>query len=369
MTNSRLIKQFIDLVKIDSETKHEREIADYLTGIFEQLGLTVKEDQANKGTDHVAGNLICELEGKNEEKDAIFFTSHMDTVVPGKGINPILEDGYIKTDGTTILGADDKAGLASMIETIHLIKEKEIKHGKITFLITFGEESGLVGSSKFNITKLDAKYGYALDSDGDVGKITVAAPAQAKLFITVFGKSAHAGLHPEKGISAISIAAKAIAKMKLGRIDEDTTANIGRFEGGRQTNIVCDEVQVVAEARSLSSTKLEKQVEHMCETFKQVAKEMGSSSKIAVKHMYPGYHFSEKDPVIEKAVIAINKIGLKPSLVRSGGGSDANHLSGKGVPTINLAVGYEDIHTVNEKIKIKELEKIPFMLLSIIEEA
>lgn len=179
----------------------------------------------------------------------------MDTVVPGNGIKPSIEDGYIKSDGTTILGADDKAGLAAMLEAITVLKEENIAHGKIEFIITVGEESGLVGAKALDSSLVTAKFGYALDSDGKVGDIIVAAPTQAKVNATIYGKTAHAGVAPERGVSAITIASRAISKMPLGRIDEETTANIGRFEGGTQTNIVCDRVDILAEARSLIPEK------------------------------------------------------------------------------------------------------------------
>ncbi|TXK87170.1 M20/M25/M40 family metallo-hydrolase, partial [Parageobacillus sp. SY1] len=215
---------------------------------FEALGLHVIEDDAAAKTGHGAGNLICTLEATKEGVDPIYFTSHMDTVVPGKGVKPSIQDGYVVTDGTTILGADDKAGLAAMFEAIRVLKEQNIPHGTIQFIITVGEESGLVGAKALDPSLIQAKFGYALDSDGKVGNIVVAAPTQAKLKVVVYGKTAHAGVAPEKGVSAITIAAKAIAQMPLGRIDEETTANIGRFEGGTQTNIVCDRVDILAEA-------------------------------------------------------------------------------------------------------------------------
>src|SRR5699024_2190007 len=169
----------------------------------------------------------------------------------GNGINPMIKDGYITSDGTTILGADDKAGLAAILEAIRIVQENAIPHGDVQFVITAGEAAGLAGARALDPSLLKAQYGYALDSNGDVGDIIVSAPTQAKIFATIKGKTAHAGLAPEKGVSAITIAAKAIANMPHGRIDEETTANIGRFEGGQQTNIVCDHVEVVAEARSL----------------------------------------------------------------------------------------------------------------------
>ncbi|MED4563381.1 tripeptidase T [Bacillus altitudinis] len=367
INEKRLLDEFLELVQIDSETKHEEKIVEVLKEKFTGLGLNVVEDDSKETTGHGAGNLICTLEG-NQEADTIYFTSHMDTVVPGNGVKPVIEDGYVKTDGTTILGADDKTGLAAMFEAIRVLKEKNVPHGKIEFVITAGEESGLVGAKALDPKLMTAKYGYALDSDGKVGTIIVAAPTQAKVRATIYGKTAHAGVAPEKGVSAITIASKAIASMPLGRIDEETTANIGRFEGGTQTNIVCDQVDILAEARSLEPAKMEAQVAKMKEAFEKTAKEMGGSADVQIDIMYPGFKFSHGDQVVEVAKKAAEKIGRPSELQTSGGGSDANVIAGNGIPTVNLAVGYEDIHTKNEKMPIEELVKTAEMVLAIIEE-
>lgn len=368
INEERLLKEFLELVQVDSETKNEAEIAKVLKQKFLELGVDVVEDDTTATTGHGAGNLICTLKGSKEQVDTIYFTSHMDTVVPGKGIKPSIKDGYVVTDGTTILGADDKAGLAVMLEVVRVLKEQSISHGTIQFIITVGEESGLVGAKALDPTLLVAKYGYALDSDGKVGNIIVAAPTQAKVKATIFGKTAHAGVAPEKGISAITIAAKAISRMPLGRIDEETTANIGRFEGGTQTNIVCDHVEILAEARSLVNEKMEEQVQKMKAAFEEVASEMGGRAEVDVQVMYPGFKFGEGDHVVEVARKAAAKIGRSSELLRSGGGSDANVIAGFGIPTVNLAVGYEEIHTTNEKMPIEELNKLAEYVIAIIEE-
>lgn len=372
MTNvnqERLVEEFIELVQIDSETKFESEIAEILKKKFSNLGLDVYEDNSKEETGHGAGNLICTLPGNLDGADPIYFTSHMDTVVPGKGIKPIIKDGVITSDGTTILGADDKAGLAAMFEAIRLVNESNIKHGDIQFIITAGEESGLVGAKALDGSLIHAKYGYALDSNGDVGDIIVAAPTQAKVFAVIKGKTAHAGVEPEKGISAITLAAKAISNMPLGRIDEDTTANIGRFEGGKQTNIVADHVEILAEARSLVPSKMEAQVAKMKEAYEKTAEKYGGSAEVTVTVMYPGYNQKAGDQVVEVARSAAKSIGRDSKLLKSGGGSDANVIAGLGIPTVNLAVGYEEIHTTLEKIAIDDLVKVTELVTAIIKEA
>ena len=368
MNKERLINAFIELVQIDSETKNEAEIATFLKNKFTDLGLDVTEDDSKKETGHGAGNLICNLKGTMGEVDTIYFTSHMDTVVPGNGIKPSIKDGYIISDGTTILGADDKAGIAAIFEAIHILQENNIKHGDIQFIITAGEESGLVGAKAFDHTLLKAKYGYALDSDGSVGDIIVAAPTQARLYVVMKGKTAHAGVAPERGVSAITLAAKAISKMPLGRIDEETTANIGSFAGGQQTNIVCDHVEIHAEARSLIPEKMEAQVAKMKEAFESTAKKLGGSAEVHVEVMYPGFKQKAGDEVVEIARNAAKSIGRESKLLESGGGSDANVFAGFGIPTVNLAVGYEEIHTTNERIAVDELIKTAELVTAIIKE-
>ncbi|MEO4052516.1 M20/M25/M40 family metallo-hydrolase [Solibacillus sp. CAU 1738] len=363
---SRLVNEFLELVQIDSETKHEEVIAPILVEKLKDMGFEVFQDDAHTRNGHGAGNIIATLAG-TFDVEPIYFTVHMDTVVPGVGIKPeIREDGYIYSDGTTILGADDKAGMAALFEMARRLKEQNIPHGTIQFIITAGEESGLVGAKELDPTLIQAKYGFAVDSDGKVGGIVTAAPFQAKIITTIFGKTAHAGVAPEKGISSITVAAKAIAQMKLGRLDEETTANIGRFEGGKATNIVCDEVHILAEARSINEEKLNAQTAHMKETFEKVAAEMGARAEVEVKLMYPGFRVTESDKVVQVAMAAAKAIGREPQLGISGGGSDANVIAGFGIPTVNLSVGYEEIHTTNERMPVEELEKLADLLVEVV---
>lgn len=367
MNKERLLEEFFELIRIDSETKDERNIADHLTKTMENLGFDVIEDNSDDENGHGAGNLVASMNGTVKGVDPIYFTCHMDTVVPAQNIKPELrDDGYVYSDGTTILGADDKAGIAALFEMIRTVKEKKIPHGDIQFIITAGEESGLVGAKEMDATLITAKYGYAVDSDGKVGGIVTSAPFQAKLWTTIKGKTAHAGVAPEKGISAINIAAKSVAAMSLGRIDSETTANIGRFEGGQATNIVCDEVNILAEARSLDPEKLDKQTEHMTETFKVTAEKMGGEAETEVKLMYPGFKFTDDDKVVKVAMMAAQNIGRTPELLASGGGSDGNIFNGAGIPTVTLSVGYEEIHTKNERMPVEELNKLTELLLEII---
>lgn len=368
---NRLINEFMELVQVDSETKQERKICDVLLGKFRQLGLQAVEDNTASSTGHGAGNIIATLAATPgwEDRDTIYFTAHMDTVVPGKGIKPQLdEDGYIRSDGSTVLGSDDKAGLAAMFEALRLIKEKDIKHSAVEFVITAGEEAGLIGATALNPKDMKAKWGYALDSNRTVGDIAVAAPFQAKVDISIEGKSAHAGVNPEEGISAIQVASKAISRMKLGRIDHETSANIGSFEGKGPTNIVCDHVEIHAEARSIDEQKLLDQLSHMKQVLETTAMEFQANAEFS-SSMISGFYFEEKDPIVQTAYRAIRKIGRSPQTFHSGGGSDANIFNGNGIPTVNLAVGYENIHTKQEQMPVTELIKITELVVALIEEA
>ncbi|MBD2847316.1 M20/M25/M40 family metallo-hydrolase [Paenibacillus sp. IB182496] len=373
INEQRLIEQFMSLVRIDSETRYEQEISIVLKREFEALGLTVFEDDTAVTTGHGSGNLFIKLlpsDASAAHAPCIFFTSHMDTVSPGCGIKPQLDDdGYIRSDGTTILGSDDKAGIAAMLEAIRVLKERKLPHGPVQFVITAGEEAGLCGARALDPAHMEAKYGYALDSNGTIGDLAVAAPTQAKVTMHVIGKSAHAGVNPEDGISAIQVAAKAISRMSLGRIDKETTANIGRFEGGGATNVVCERVRLDAEARSLCPDKLDAQLEAMRQALVSAAEDYGATARFESEIIYPGYSHGDDSPVVALAQRAIQAVGGTPRRFESGGGSDANIFNGLGIPTVNLAVGYEHIHTTKEQIKAADLVKLTALVVQIIRNA
>lgn len=370
INRNRLVTQFIELVKTDSETKNEANIAKLLKKTFSDLGVTVEEDNAKQTTGHGANNLICTLKGTNDRAKPIFFSAHMDTVTPGKQIKPQMNGDYITTDGTTILGADDKAGIAAMFELIRYIQENDVPHGDIQFIITVGEEAGLTGAKALDHSLVFAKNGFVLDSDGDVGNIVIEAPYHMKLFAKITGKSAHAGIAPEKGVSAINVAAKAVSNMKLGRIDEETTANIGYFKGGKkeQTNVVSDFVEIEAEVRSLNETKVNEVTELIKKTFVETAKRYSGSATVEAQLEYPGYKISTNDPLVTTVKRATEKLHLPCNVLQSGGGSDANILNSLGLKTVNLSVGYEHIHTTDERIHVDALVNLTKLIIQIVEE-
>ncbi len=368
VNQQRLVEEFIALVQVDSETKHEAEIAKVLKERFAALGLQVEEDNSSAKSGCEGNNLLFTLPATADAQDAqtIYFTCHMDTVVPGKGVKPqVGEDGIIRSDGTTVLGSDDKAGIAAMLELVRVLEEEKIPHGIIKFVITAGEESTLLGSRNMEPGWVKADFGYAIDSNGEVGGIAVAAPFQSKVYITVKGKTAHAGVSPEKGISAITVAAKAVSRMPLGRIDKETTANFGTFFASGETNIVTEKVELIGEARSLVKEKLLAQLDAMKSACESACSEMGASCEFRYELMYPCYKFDETAPHVKLAMDAAEAIGLAPNLFHSGGGSDANLFNGQGIPTVNLSVGYQAIHTVNEYIAVSDLVKVAELVVEI----
>lgn len=371
VNKERLIKRFMDLVTIDSETKQEATIATYLKAELTKLNVSVKEDNAKAVTGHGANNLICTLKGSSSHSRSIFFSSHMDTVTPGKGIQPRITDGFISSDGTTILGADDKAGIAVIFELIHILKEQDIEHGDIQFILTVGEESGLVGAKVLDPSFITADYGYVLDSDGAVGNLIINAPYQSKFYVRIQGKAAHAGVAPEKGISAINTAAKAISKMKLGRIDQATTANISYFKGGHKetTNIVSDYVEIEGEVRSLIKEKLDAITEHIKQHFQSTSTAFGAKAEFSLFEAYPGFSIDEDSEIVRIVQRAAEQLSLSSECLMSGGGSDANIFNSLGIPTVNLSVGYEHIHTTKERIHEDELVRLTQLTIEIVKQS
>ncbi|SET10010.1 M20/M25/M40 family metallo-hydrolase [Anaerobranca gottschalkii] len=354
VNEKRLIEEFMELVKIDSITKKEGEVAKVIIKKLEELGAEVYVDKAGEKVGSNTGNIIAKIKG-TLEKPTILFSAHMDTVVPGEGIKPIIKDGIIYSETDTILGADDKGGIAAILEGIRAVKENDIPHGDIEVVFTIAEEGGLFGAKNLDYKKLSAKMGYVLDSDGKPGTIVVKGPAQDKIEVVIKGKAAHAGVSPEEGVSAIVIASKAIAEMKLLRIDEDTTANIGIISGGTATNIVTDKVEIKGEARSTVEEKLNLQTKHMVDCFEKWAKELGGEAIVKTERMYSAFDLTEKDPVVQNAIKAARNLGFNVVLKATGGGSDTNILNTYGIPTVNLGIGMVKPHTTNEQISIEDL--------------
>lgn len=370
INEQRILNEFLELVQIDSLSLKEGNVAKVLVKKLEEIGCSVVIDNAGEKANGETGNIIATLKG-NKEGKKILFSSHMDTVTPGIGVKPIVDEanGIIKSDGTTILGSDDKAGIAAILEGLRYINENNIEHTDIQVVFSICEECGLVGAKNLDYGKIDSEYAFILDSGGSPGEIIVKAPAQDVINVKILGKTAHAGLEPEAGISAIMVAARAIENMNLLRIDEETTANIGIINGGTATNIVTGEVNIIAEARSLKENKLDVQTKHMVETFEKVKKDFGAQIEIDVNRAYTPIDVSEDSEIIKLAKKAFSNLGIEGHTESTGGGSDTNILSKNGIEAITLGIGMKNAHTLSEHIAIKDLYDSAKMVVEIIKEA
>lgn len=366
VNEKRLIESFMELVRIDSVSGEEKEIADFLVEKLEDLGLEVRVDQAGEKVKSNSGNIIARLRGNIKKATPIMFSAHMDTVVPGKKINPLVKEEKIVSSGKTILGADDKAAIAALLEVLRIIKENNIPCGDIEIVFSICEEIGLKGAKNLDIFSLNAQMGFVLDAGGQVGKIITTAPSQNSLQIIIYGKSAHAGSNPEEGINAIQVTGFALSRMKLGRIDEETTANIGIISGGKATNIVPDKVTLKGEVRSRNEEKLEKYTERLKKITEDTAREFKAKAEAKINREYYCYNLFPEDQVVKISMKAAKDMGLQPELCPSGGGSDANVFNKKGFPSVVLAIGMEKVHTVDEYILVKNLKKTAEYVLSII---
>ncbi len=363
---NRLINLFLELVMIDSLSLKERNIANRLKKELIGLGLSVKEDNTGVKINGHTGNIVATLE---VEKDypVLLFSAHMDRVEPGFGIKPYIENGYIKSEGDTILAGDDLIGVTVIVEVLRYIIENEIEHGGIIVIFSVAEEIGLLGAKNLEeeIYK-KADYGFVLDVDGDIGTVVNRAASQMKIKAIIRGKSAHAGIEPDKGINAIKIASNAISKMRLGKIDEETTANIGVIKGGLASNIVPDFVELEGEARSLNNSKLNKQIESMKGIIQYYTNIYQGSVEFDVRYLYSNFNINIDSKIVKFINKSAADIGIKIKLLSSGGGSDANIFNNNGLKTLNLGTGMELVHSTEERVKVENIIKLAELLLSII---
>lgn len=353
----KIVKRFMEYVRIDSESGNEKEFADRLIEDLRKLGADISTDKAGEKAGSNANNIYALFKG-DDSKKPLMFSCHLDTVKPGIDITPVVEEGVIKSTGDTILGSDDKSGITALIEAMETIKKNKMDHGPIQIIFTISEEVGLRGSNNLEYDMLIGDRCYVLDSSGPVGKIIVQAPAQNKITAEITGKPAHAGIAPESGISAIMVGSEALSNMKLLRIDEETTANIGTFEAVGETNIVSPKARIVGEVRSLDKVKIESQTAHMEKCLRKAAEKHGAEIKIEVDKMYEPYKFNADDDNVVYAMEKCRNMGLEPFTAPSGGGSDANIFNSKGIKTLNLGCGVNKAHTTDEFIQVKELVNI-----------
>ena len=361
----RLIADFMTLVAIGSPSRDEANVAAYIRGVAEELGYLAEEDDAAEIVGGNTGNLIIRVPG-DSTKSTVLMMAHMDTVAPGHGVQPIRHADRITSDGKTILGADDKAGIAGLLHMLRVLSATGGDHPPLEIVFTVCEEVGLQGVKALDRRQLRASYGFVFDSGGPLGFVVTEGPAQAKMEARVQGRAAHAGLAPEKGVSAIVVAAQAISEMRVGRINERTTANIGQIKGGYATNIVCDLVELSAEARSLSTEELRVQREHMTQVLQHAAARHGVTAEVEWQESYPAFSLSEDSPLRRVVKQAMSELGITPVFGPAGSGSDASVISGKGIPVLNLAIGYQQIHTLEEWISLDDLCLAAELMLRIV---
>ncbi|MBT9794375.1 M20/M25/M40 family metallo-hydrolase [Clostridium sp. MCC334] len=353
----RILSRLMEMIQIDSVSYKEGPMTDYLQKYFEDRGYEVYRDQAGKavGGDH-SGNLLIHIPG-TMEGESICLNAHQDTVEPGIGIVPVLEDGKLKSSGDTILAADDKSGIAIMLELLEVLKETGTPHRDMYYLFTICEESGMYGAKNFDYSKIPTKNIFSLDGAGNLGFILKSGAGKDVLTITFHGKSAHGGIEPEKGINAINAAALAISKVKFGRIDPETTSNIGRIEGGAATNIVTDKVTFTCEVRSHSQAQIEAQVQKIMDACQEAAAEFGATVDIDVDHFCPP-HKPDLDGFLTKATVrALELEGITPEYHISNGSGDSNIFSGHGFDCSGISTGMFNVHTTGEYLDLAVFEQ------------
>jgi tripeptide aminopeptidase len=370
----RRVSEFLERVQISSLSKREGAIARRLRGTLEAMGGLVEVDEAGEKVGGETGNLIARFKGTVPSAPSLFLSAHMDTVVPGENVKPIVEGDRVRTDGTTVLGGDDKAGIVAILEAVRVLRERQIPHGDLELVFTICEELGLLGAKHLDVSRLRAKTGLVLDSDG-VDELVTRAPAANRMVFTIHGLEAHAGVCPENGISAIKVAAEAIAVMKLGRIDPETTANLGLIQGGMANNIVPKEVVVRGEARSRSIEKLRAQTKHMSDCFHEAARrhrvsldgrEIQARVEERIERDYDLMDLPDDCRIVRLVTEAAKSLGRPFATRPTGGGCDANVLNGRGLQVANLGCGMRDIHTVNEWLDVKDLVRTAELVLEVV---
>lgn len=356
LNKERLIDEFIELVSVPCPSKGEKEVAELIMSKLRAMGIEPEMDKAHEKTGGNCGNVWAYIKGNVPTAPVLFFEAHMDSVAPTTGTKVVRKNGVLYSDGTTTLGGDDKVGVAAMLEVVRALKEDGVNHGDIQLCFTISEEIGCLGVVNMDKSWIKADFGYCLDIGGDIGEITYAAPKLYDIYVTVTGKAAHAGIAPEEGVNAIMLAADALSKLPAyGRIDKETTFNVGMFNGGIGTNIVCPEVKFVIDMRSLNVEGLEKLKDDTIKIITDVVTSQGGKVEFDVHEGCPAVAVPTDHACIKLAEQAAEKMGLKPELKTTGGCSDGNFLCGYGLPCALLATGMSNVHTTEEYLKEDDL--------------
>lgn len=369
INEQRLEELFLKLCSINSPSLNEQDVVAWMKRHLQDLGLEVSEDDAGARIGGKANNIIAWLRGTIPSAPKVFLSAHFDTVEPTENLTVIDTGEGWKTDETTILGADDKGGMAPAIEAVLALRESGLPHGDVCLLLSVAEEIGLKGAAAVKIEELGLDFGYVLDTGPPVGTYVNRTATHDKLEITVIGRPAHAGKDPENGINAIQVLSDAVSGMRLGRIDPETTANLGIIQGGTAVNVVCPSVTVRAEARSVSVESLDRQIAHMIERFEASARKFGAEVKIDHARHYKSYLLPENSILAQIGKRASESLGLAFALRTTLGGSDANVYNSKGLPCLVMATGIEKIHTHQECITKQSLHDTARLALAVLLES
>jgi tripeptide aminopeptidase len=368
VAHDEVVSLFTELAALPSPPGDERAVADRVATYIRDLGLEVSEDDAGTRIGSNAGNLYARVDA-TDGGTPLFFCAHLDTVPPEAGIEPVLEDGVIRNAAGTILGADNKAAVAVMLDATRRVLSENRPHGGLELLFTPKEETGLHGAAAFDHARLRARIGYVYDQAAPIGEVILGAPYAHSMEVKFHGRAAHAGMYPEEGRSAIAAAAKAIADFKLGRVDETSTANVGLISGGTAGNIVPERCSFIAEARSHDPQKLADLVREMLESATFAASLEDCQVETEVRKSYSGYRFKRDDPAVRIAASALERSGYEPSFKLSGGAADANVFNDCGLACVNLANGMAEIHTPDEHIAVSDLERMVDVTLALVDVA
>jgi tripeptide aminopeptidase len=363
-----VVDLFTELAALPSPPGEERAVADRVIGELEVLGLEAEEDGAGREVGSTIGNILCRLE-PTAPGEPLFFCAHLDTVPPTAAIEPVETDGVIRNRAGTILGADNKSAVAAMIEGTRRVLDEARPHAGIELLFTPKEEVGLIGAYAFDCTKLRARLGFVYDQAAPIGEVILGAPSSQAMEVRFHGRASHSGMFPEEGRSAIAAAARAIADLRLGRVDEDSTANVGVIQGGTAGNIVPEWCTFLAEARSHDERKLADLVQEMLDAFSFAASSADCEVETTLKKSYRGYRFRKEDDVVRLAARALTTVGFEPTFGLSGGAADANVFNERGLQCLNLANGMTDIHTKDERIAVADLEAMVDVTLALVDAA
>ena len=361
---------FLELAALPSPPGEERAVADRVLDHLGALGLEADEDDAGVTVGSSIGNIYARLDASDGPGEPLFFCAHLDTVLPEGPIEPeVGEDEVVRNAAGTILGADDKSAVAAMLEAAARLVEDGRPHAGVELLFTPKEEVGLLGAAAFDQTRLAARVGYVYDHAGPIGEIILGAPFQQKLDVRFHGRAAHAGMYPEEGRSAIAAAARAIADLRLGRLDDVTTASVGRIQGGTARNVIPEWCTFAAEARSHDERKLADLVREMVDAVTFAASLEECEVEAQVSGLSRGYRFRRDDLPVQIAAAALERVGREPSYILSGGGADANVFNERGLQCLNLANGMTDIHTPDERIAVADLHEMVEVTLALVDAA